>query len=43
VARTLRELREAKLVHVTRQRVSVLDEPGLIAAAEFEEFYLRLL
>lgn len=43
VARTLKELRRQGLLDVSRRRATVLDEKGLIQAAEFEEFYLAKL
>ena len=43
VARTLRELRQNRLLKMDRRSVTVLDEQGLIRAAGFEEFYLAKL
>ena len=41
IARTIRELRRRKLLELDRRTATVLDERGLIEAAEFEEFYLE--
>lgn len=43
VARTLKELREAGLLELSRRRATILDAKALIRAAEFDEFYLAKL
>ena len=42
VNRVLRDLKESGLAHVRHGRVTIMDEPGLWRAAEFDPRYLYI-